>query len=61
MTIQTIIVKSLRMKPKINNLMTLDTVSMLLLDVRIMTHITLRIRVSTIRKGHINRLNIVAF
>jgi hypothetical protein len=61
MTIQTIIVKSLRMKPKINYLMTLDTVSMLLLDVRIMTHITLRIRVSTIRKGHINRLNIVAF
>jgi hypothetical protein len=49
------------MKSKITYLMALTTISMLLLDVRIMTHFTLRIGVSTIRKGHINRLNIVAF
>jgi hypothetical protein len=61
MTIQTIVVKRLLMKSKIIYLMTLGTISMLLLDVRIMTHITLRIGVSTIRKGHINRFNIVAF
>ena len=61
MTTQTIVMKSLLMKPKINHLMTFDTISMLLLNVRIMTHLTFRIGVSTIRKGRINRFNIVTF
>ncbi len=61
MAIQAIVVRSLLMKPKSIYLMALGTISMLLLNVRIMTYITLRIGMSTIRKGHINRFNIVTF
>jgi hypothetical protein len=61
MTIQTIVVKSLLMKSKIIYLMTLGTISMLLLNMRIMTNITLSIGMSTIRKRHINRFNFVTF
>jgi hypothetical protein len=61
MAIQAIFMRSLLMKPKSIYLMAFDTISMLLLNVRIMTHLTIRIGVSTIRKRHIDGLNIVTF
>lgn len=61
MTNQAIIVGSLLVKPKNVNLMTLDTVPMLLLNMRIMANNAFRIGVSTIRKRHTQRLHIMTF
>ena len=61
MAVKAVFVGSLLVKPESIHLVALGAVSMLLLNVRIVTYVTFRVGVSAIRKGHIDGLNVVTF
>jgi hypothetical protein len=59
MTVKTIVVENLLVETNIHYLMAIGAFPVRLLNVRVMTHITLGIRVSATGERDIDRLNVV--